>query len=246
MGIREVCIGLDKLVKEEEELNLITIAKAAGTSKGAASGVLAVLVKAGALEIENPTHRPYAYKATIEGFSEELERGTFKGLFWAKRKDELRDSPIEKLFEPKPEEWEIDPFEILEQLSEDDFARLISMFLFKKSQESKPLKEQIEYQRVRVSFLENQEGNLNEKIQDLNNQLREVRTSLMNTQNELARERGDRVISEQKPRVIMVKDRDKEGGKASSNHQGHDMHSVKVHRKPIMTHAPASVLHRKR
>ena len=203
--------------------------------------------------------KPYRYKRGDGVLLMDMFRaGEFEG-FWSDRGRWTRGQTGRRLkgggSVPDPEEiveeLEIDPLEVFEQMGPDDFSRLVSVYLKTKQGEIGPLKDQVAHLETEVRFLNGkvvQEAQRHSsEINGLREELRAERERVINLQTELNKEKGLRVAGEDRVKTILIERRG--GVQKDSGGQGVPgaaFNSIKVHRKPLMHHPPASVIHRKR
>ena len=251
-----MAVSLNKILTNLDEItvaypNGFTIDEAmvhSACSRSSLSTVLPALVRKEYLKVL-PLTKPYKYiKATDRALLELYNDNLLSDLWQRKGTSDTHNKNVTKV-EPPPEEIEIDPIELLEQLTDVDFGSLISSYISRKNAELDPLKDQVKDLQTRLMIAtsnnDTDTSKLRHDVDGLRRELRDEREKIIHLRNELqsAQNKLFNKEKEAKVKLIMV-------NKPQNNNKQHGSVSnvratVVVHRKPLATHAPSSVLTRK-
>ncbi|HEY7535332.1 MAG TPA: hypothetical protein VH878_05245 [Thermodesulfobacteriota bacterium] len=257
MGVskfRQVLAAMEEL---EAPFDWKAVAEKSGASASMVQGLVAGMAKLGYLEATRRGAGPIFYTPIEEkrGFVQKYDEGEFDG-FWAatagrkqKRQSEITSTePSDDL-----EEIEINPLEVFEEMGEEDFVKLISVFLRQKNQAIEPLQQEVERLTTEVRFLNGEKVNLNQRhateVTSLRDELRVERERNMELRTEMAKVKGEMITLKEQVKVILVRDRRSAPAQKDSGGTGVPgaaFNSIRMHRKPATKHAPAIIITRRK
>ena len=239
-SLRDFCVAIDALRESKPQgFSVYEIMELSGTSRSYHNTLMPVLNKRNLVE-RIPRTKPYLYIVPIDRqLTEICDAGELNGIF-SERKYKIESKPKS---EPVDETIEIDPLEILEQLSSDDFGSLVSTYVARKNQELEPLKQQCTDLQTRLSLAtssnDNEVTKLRHEIDSLRRDLKDEREKMIHLRNELANANNNLVKKEAPMRVVVV-DRNKQANREHSVNSNHRAPII-VHRKPLTNHAPSTI-----
>jgi hypothetical protein len=165
-----------------------------------------------------------------------IRRGDVAPVVYEKREKKEKDESIE-----------IDPFEILDQLSPEDLSTLLVMHLSRKDAELIPLRQELQEVKQLVRYLEGQKANYEltyqAQMKELRSELSAARERILELTTTVTKLRTDTVVKEQTPRTILVRtgvQMSRDSSDVSS--RGNMSRTVIVHRKPRVDHVPAGAM----
>lgn len=241
--LRDTLAGLDTMRESVQDFSLQDVVDQIGASRSTLTSILPSLVNKGSLSVIKDS-KPYRYKFTnSKPLVNCFDDGSLKDL-WVRSN---ANKGYNKVVEKPPEEIEIDPIELLEQLNDQDFGLLIASYVARKNAEIDPLKDEIKDLQSRVmistSNYDTETSKLRHDVDALRRELRDEREKIIHLRNELQSANNKLVRKEPPVKLVMV-DRhpvnNKEHGSTSNTRS-----TIVVHKKPLTGHAPSSVTSRK-
>lgn len=223
--------------------------------------IVPLLMTKGYLIIVSPQGTvPYSYQRTpppegetLKPMEEFYREGAFEGIFTAynnkSRNGSRPRTPVANTAPPPPEEpkeryFEIDLFEVMEQLDDEEMSKLISGFIKLKLGQIKPLHDRIIYLEEqlrggaaeRTAFIDTH----NAKLVALQNELRTAKETIMDLNNKIFFAEEAKVRPEQSIRTLIL-DRPNVPQRDSGGSNGRPAGHV-VHGKPHTEHVPRAVV----
>jgi len=205
----DVAKALDSIRQSKDEFYPQDIVDTSGCSRSTACSLLPFLVRKNLLYIV-PNTKPYSYKFnTTRTYIELFTEGALDGVFDRGPGPSTRRNKIKVIeMEKPPEEIEIDPIGLLEQLSDNDFGLLIASYVTRKNAELDPLKDEIVDLKTRLNLsyskYENDSNNLTHSIESLRRELRDEKEKLIHARNEIQSLKNQLVRKEAPLKVVMV------------------------------------------